>query len=229
MAPGRNLRRACLGVGRRRAGTAHMGSGRGRWEDGGARNGGRHRRGAAQTARERSRGGVRMASLAGVAERMVLAGAGRGAGTVLWGHREGSPPKVGLNDRDLRLMALLYDVNFLSASQLLMLGWGDSVERTGQKRLKLLHDGEYFDRFRPIRKSGTAEWNYRLSSLGWSELTEQGMTPSDRAYTPTAITSISYTEHDLQLAALVLRIAEEAARDRCGGLLDRMPFIWKGR
>ena len=169
-----------------------------------------------------------MASLAGVAERMVLAGDGLGAGTVLWGHREGSPPKVGLNDRDLRLMALLYDVNFLSASQLLMLGWGDSVERTGQKRLKLLHDGEYFDRFRPIRKSGTAEWNYRLSSLGWSALTEQGMTPSDRAYTPTAITSISYTEHDLQLAALVLRIGQDAARDRGGGLLDRMPFIWKG-
>ena len=132
-----------------------------------------------------------MASFAGVAERMVLAGDGLGAGTVLWGNREGSPPKVGLTERDLRLMALVYDVNFLSASQLLMLGWGESVERTGQKRLKLLHDGEYFDRFRPIRKSGTAEWNYRLSSLGWSELTEQGMTPSDRAYTPTAITSIS--------------------------------------
>jgi hypothetical protein len=169
-----------------------------------------------------------MASLAGVAQRMALAGEGLGAGTVQWGHREGSPPKVGLTDRDLRLMALLHDVNFLSASQLLMLGWGDSVERTGQKRLKRLHDCEYFDRFRPIRKSGTAEWNYRLSSLGWSALTEQGMTPRDRAYTPTAITSISYTEHDLQLAALVLGIAQEAATKRTGGLIDRMPFTWKG-
>ena len=69
------------------------------------------------------------------------------------------------------------------------------------------------------------EWNYRLSSLGWPALTEQGMMPSDRAYTPTAMRSISYTEHDLQLAALVLRIAQQAARDRGGGLLDRMPFI----
>ena len=54
------------------------------------------------------------------------------------------------------------------------------------------------------------------------------MAPADRAYTPTAITSISYTEHDLQLAALVLRIAQEAAHERAGGLIDRMPFTWKG-
>ena len=169
-----------------------------------------------------------MASLAGVAERMVLAGEGLGAGTLQWGHREGSPPKVGLTDRDLRLMVLLYDVNFLSASQLLMLGWGDAGEHVGRRRLKRLHDSGYVDRFRPIRKSGTAEWNYRLSSLGWSALTEQRMAPADHAYTPTAITSISYTEHDLQLAALVLRIAQQAARDGGGGLLERMPFTWRG-
>ena len=183
-------------------------------------------RGAAQTARERSRGGVMRAALA---QRMVLSGEGLSAGTVQWGNREGSPPAVRLTDRDLRLMALLYDVNFLSASQLLMLGWGDSVERTGQKRLKRLHDGEYFDRFRPVRESGTAEWNYRLSSRGWSALTERGCAPRDGAYTPTAITSISYTEHDLQLAALVLRIAAGSrARSRLEDFIDRMPFTWKG-
>lgn len=165
---------------------------------------------------------------AALAQRMVLSGERLSAGTVQWGNREGSPLTVRLTDRDLRLMALVYDVNFLSASQLLMLGWGDSVERTGQKRLKRLHGGEYFDRFRPIRESGTAEWNYRLSSRGWSALTERGCAPRHGAYTPTAITSVSYTEHDLQLAALVLRVAEEAARDRGGGLLDRMPFTWKG-
>jgi hypothetical protein len=169
-----------------------------------------------------------MAALAGVAQRMVRSGEDLGAGTVQWGHRDGSPPPVGLTERDLRLMALLCDVNFLSASQLLILGWGESGERVGHKRLKRLHDSGYVDRFRPIQQRGTAEWNYRLSSLGWSALTERRITPSDRAYTPTAITSISYTEHDLQLATLVLRIAREAARNRGGGLLDRMPFIWKG-
>jgi hypothetical protein len=169
-----------------------------------------------------------MPSLAAVAERMVLAGDDLGSGTVQWGHRQESPPTVGLTDRDLRLMALLYDVNFLSASQLLMLGWGDAGERVGRRRLKRLHDSGYVDRFRPIRKSGTAEWNYRLSSLGFSALTEQRMAPAEHAYTPTAITSISYTEHDLQLAALVLRIAQEAATKGTAGLIERMPFTWRG-
>jgi hypothetical protein len=169
-----------------------------------------------------------MAVFASVAQRMVLSGEGLTAGTIQWGHREGSAPSVALTDRDLRLMALVQDVNFLSASQLLMLGWGDSGGRAGQARLKRLHDGGYLDRFRPILERGTAEWNYRLSSPGWAALAERRIVPSDRAYTPAALTSISYTEHDLQLAALVLRIAQEAACELPGGLIDRMPFTWKG-
>jgi hypothetical protein len=52
------------------------------------------------------------------------------------------------------------------------------------------------------------------------------MAAGDRTYVPAALTSVSYTEHDLQLAALVLRIAQEAAGPRSGGLFDRMPFTW---
>jgi hypothetical protein len=165
---------------------------------------------------------------AALVQRMVLAGEGLSAGTVQWGNRERAAPAVRLTDRDLRLMALLHDVNFLSASQLLVLGWGDSGGRVGQKRLKRLHDSEYLDRFRPKVQTGTAEWNYRVSSLGWSALVERRVAPGDRTYTPTVITSISYTEHDLQIGALVLRIAQEAAHKRGGGLIDRMPFTWKG-
>jgi hypothetical protein len=109
-----------------------------------------------------------MAALADVAQRMILSGEGLSAGTVQWGNRAGSTPAVALTDRDLRLMALTHDVNFLSASQLVMLGWENSGERAGQRRLKRLHDGGYLDRFRPIHERGSAEWNYRLSSLGWS-------------------------------------------------------------
>ncbi len=169
-----------------------------------------------------------MAAIAGIAQRVVLSGEGLSAGTIQWGHREGTAPAVGLTDRDLRLMAVVHDVNFLSASQLLMLGWGDSSERAGQARLKRLHDGGYLDRFRPILERGSAEWNYRLSSPGWAVLAGRGIVPSDRVYTPAALTSISYTEHDLQLAALVLHIAQEAACEFPGGLIDRMPFTWKG-
>jgi hypothetical protein len=124
-------------------------------------------------------------------------------------------------------MALTHDVNFLSSSQLVMLGWGDSGERAGQKRLKRLHDGGYLDRFRPARERGSAEWNYRLTSLGWSALIERELATGVRAYTPTAITSISYTEHDLQLASLVLHVAQEATVGH-GALIDTMPFTWRG-
>jgi hypothetical protein len=168
-----------------------------------------------------------MAAIAGVAQRMVLSGENLSAGSVQWGNRAGSAPPVGLTDRDLRLMALTHDVNFLSSSQLVMLGWGSSGERAGQKRLKRLHDCGYLDRFRPIHERGSAEWNYRLSSPGWSALIERGLAPENAAYTPTAITSISYTEHDLQLASLVLQMAQQAAGGQ-GALLDRMPFTWQG-
>jgi Replication-relaxation len=125
-------------------------------------------------------------------------------------------------------MALLYDVNFLSASQLLMLGWGEHAGRVGHRRLKLLHDSGYVDRFRGIAGNGSAEWNYRLGCKGWSALRARGMAADERAYTPTALGSISYSEHDLQLAALVLRIAQQAAGPSGGGLIERMPFTWKG-
>lgn len=149
-------------------------------------------------------------------------------GTLEWGRRDRVGAPLYLTPRDLRLLALLYDVNFLSASQLLLLGWGASQARAGQARLKRLHDGGYLDRFRPVKRVGSAEWNYRVSSAGWSVLSRHQLVPHGRAYTPVAITSISYTEHDLQLAALVLQIAHAAAGAPAEGLLERMPFTWQG-
>jgi hypothetical protein len=46
-------------------------------------------------------------------------------------------------------MALLHGANFLSMSQLTVLGWGPSSERAAQMRLKRLRDAGYVDRFRP--------------------------------------------------------------------------------
>ena len=47
-------------------------------------------------------------------------------------------------------------------------------------------------------------------------------------YAPAALTSISYTEHDLQLAALMLRLALDVGGGATGGLIDSMPFEWRG-
>jgi hypothetical protein len=125
-------------------------------------------------------------------------------------------------------MVLIHDVNYLSSSQLTMLGWGAFGERAGQRRLKRLHDSGYLDRFRPIPQVGTAEWIYQLSTTGWTTLAEQGIVSQDCPYTPAAITSISYTEHDLQLAALILHIAQTAAPNQAGGLIGTMTFHWQG-
>jgi hypothetical protein len=134
---------------------------------------------------------------------------------------------MALTKRDLRLLALIYDVNFLSASQLIVLGWGVG-ERAGQQRLKLLHDNQYLDRFRPVTASGSTEWNYRLTAHGWATLAQRGLTLDERSYAPTRITSVSYTEHDLQIAAIILAIAQSAAPKQPDALIDRLPFQWLG-
>ncbi len=163
-----------------------------------------------------------------ILERMLRSGGGLSAGSWQWGKRAAPAPWVALTERDLRLMALLHDVNFLSASQLLVLGWGEQAGRVGQRRLALLHDSGYVDRFRPVRAAGRAEWNYRLTALGWSALIETGSAPREASYTPAVVTSIAYTEHDLQLAAVVLHIALLATVEEGAGLIDRMPFAWRG-
>ena len=163
-----------------------------------------------------------------IVQRALLAGEDLSGGTINWGRRPQRPPRIALTDRDLGLMALLYGANFLSMSHLTALGWGLSRERAAQMRLKCLHDNGYVDHFRPASAYGRAEWNYRLTSVGFSALTECEMVPDERRYTPTPLTSISYAEHDLQLASIVLHIAQEAARDGQEALIAPMPFRWLG-
>src|SRR5271166_4088918 len=169
-----------------------------------------------------------MSAHSGLAERAALSGQDLGLLSVQFGRRKGAPPMMCLTDRDLRLMALLLDVNYLLTSQLVMLGWGSSRTRAAQKRLKVLHDGGFLDRFRPVRRIGSAEWIYRLSVRGWRALASQDIVDGNTRYKPTAFTSISYTEHDLQLSALILRIALAAGGSYTDGLIDTMPFTWQG-
>jgi Replication-relaxation len=163
-----------------------------------------------------------------IVHRALLAGEDLSAATIQWGRRPDPPSPLALTDRDLRLMALLHGANFLSMSHLTALGWGFSRERAAQMRLKRLHDSGYVDHFRPASAYGRAEWNYRLTSLGFSALRECEMVPDERRYTPVPLTSISYAEHDLQLASIVLHIARDAAADGQEALIAQMPFRWLG-
>jgi len=85
-----------------------------------------------------------------LAERAASSGQDLALLSVQFGRRKGAPPMMCLTDRDLRLMALLLDVNYLTTRQLVILGWGESRVRAAQKRLKVLHDRGFIDRFRPI-------------------------------------------------------------------------------
>jgi hypothetical protein len=111
-----------------------------------------------------------MSARSGLAERAALSGQDLGLLSVQFGRRKAAPPMMCLTDRDLRLMGLLLDVNYLLTSQLVMLGWGASRTRAAQRRLKLLHGGGFLDRFRPVRRIGSAEWIYRLSALQLLEM-----------------------------------------------------------
>ena len=169
-----------------------------------------------------------MAARGSLAERAALSGQDLSLLSVQFGRRKGAGPMMCLTDRDLRLMALLLDVNYLLTSQLVMLGWGATRTRAAQKRLKVLHDGGFLDRFRPVRRIGSAEWIYRLSARGLKALASQDIVDGNARYKPKAFTSISYTEHDLQLSALILRIALDAGGSSTDGLIDTMPFTWQG-
>jgi Replication-relaxation len=164
---------------------------------------------------------------AGVAERIARSGKDLGLASLQWGVRPSAAPRLVLNERDLRLMSFLYDVNYLTSSQLVALGWGTSSVRAGQHRLKRLHDAGLIDRLRPVRARGAGEWIYRLSARGWKELAAKQMVEESTRFKPAALTSISYAEHDLQLSALILRLALDAA-GAGRGLIERMPFEWRG-
>lgn len=90
------------------------------------------------------------------------AGDGLAEQTICWGRRGTSARGVALTARDVRLLALLYDVNFLSSSQLMLLGWGRASNAAG-RRLRLLHEAGYVDRFRAPAAVGSNEWIYRIT------------------------------------------------------------------
>lgn len=168
----------------------------------------------------------RAAALNSVAERAATAGWNLAAAGIHWGKRPPATKPVALTERDLRLLALLHDVNYLSSSQLALLGWGGDSS-CSRRRLRRLHDLELIDKFRPARAAGSYEWNYRLTVEGWRLIAEARLAAEDKRYKPADIHSISYAEHDLQVNALVLDIAHRA-RSGAGPLLDAMPFEWHG-
>jgi Replication-relaxation len=143
------------------------------------------------------------------AERAARAGWGLGAASIHWGKRPAEPRPVAVTERDCGLLALLHDVNYLSASQIAMLGWGGDSS-CARRRLRLLHDRGLIDKFRPAAAAGSYEWNYRLTVAGWRLLDGRGLCAEEKPYAPADLHSIAYVEHDLQV------------------MLYALPFQWHG-
>jgi hypothetical protein len=140
--------------------------------------------------------------------------------------RPASPPaQVAITERDLQLLEWLEQLNYLTTTMIGVLLWGD-VTYAVRRRLKLLHDGGYLARVRPVTAGGSAEWIYQLTEKSWRVLAA-----ADRARLPRFITgrlhSISYVEHDIQLSAMLLQAAL-AAYPGDGPLAARLPFTWIG-
>ncbi len=160
------------------------------------------------------------------AERAARAGSGLSAASIHWGKRGAAAKPVAVTERDCRLLELLHDVNYLSSSQMALLGWGADSTCT-RRRLRLLHDRGLIDKFRPAAPAGSYEWNYRLTEEGWRMLSDRGMSADRKLYKPADIHSIAYVEHDLQVNALVLHLAHRARAGE-SPLLEEMPFAWHG-
>ena len=98
-------------------------------------------------------------------QRYALAGDRLAPNSIFWGTRRENPKQTIPTNRDLSLLALLYDVNFLSASQLTLLGWGRDSDAAG-KRHRRLHDSGYIDKFRGPAPTGASRVELPSGTFG---------------------------------------------------------------
>lgn len=170
-------------------------------------------------------------SCAELDERLAAAGVDLGMMAIQWGTRPDRPPSIAVTRRDLQLLRFLHDFGYASTSTLAAFFWG-KYGSAPRERLKLLHDAGLVDKLRPAvgRSRGASEWIYRLTAPGWRALTAWGEPADGLPFKPARLTSISYVEHDVQVAALLAIIAARAARacGRDGPLLTAAPFTIGG-
>jgi Replication-relaxation len=163
-----------------------------------------------------------------LSDRSRRAGHGISSVGLQWGRRPGDPPLTAITDRDVGLLLALSEAGYLSSSQLIMLGWAKDSSQARQ-RLKRLHDVGLTDKLRPYTPHGSYEWTYRLTIAGFQLLVSAELLEPTPVYKPAELHSASYIEHDLQVNALVLHIAQHARPDTGPGLLGQMPFQWQAR
>lgn len=157
---------------------------------------------------------------------LASVGDGLTEAAIQWGRRPPEPPPVSLTPRDLAMFGWLEQHRFATSGMLSALFFHQHSHPV-RRRLKLLHDAGYLDKFRPNRgRGGSSEWIYRLTQRGWHVLCDHGCSVSGRL--PFGeLTDLAYVGHDLQLDSLLISIARRAFPGH-GPLLERLPFEWHG-
>lgn len=79
--------------------------------------------------------------------------------------------------RDVAILRDVWRYKFLTAPQVLELWWPGKTHRAGQRRLRVLFEAGFVDRFRPITRRGSFPWTYQLAAEGHRLLKLTGEIP----------------------------------------------------
>lgn len=106
--------------------------------------------------------------------------------------------------RDVALLRDVWRYKFLTAPQLCELWWPGRSERAGQRRLRMLFEAGYLERFRPVTRRGSYPWTYQLAGEGHRLLRRAGVIATHERFCRRSVYDYGHILHELELNAWVL-------------------------
>jgi len=106
--------------------------------------------------------------------------------------------------RDIAVLRDVWRYKFLTAPQLHELWWPGRSERAGQRRLRILFEAGYLERFRPITRRGSFPWTYQLAAHGHRLLQRAGVIAARERFNRRSVYDYGHILHEIQLNAWVL-------------------------
>ena len=106
--------------------------------------------------------------------------------------------------RDVAILRDVWRYKFLTAPQVLELWWPGRSDRAGQRRLRVLFEAGYLDRFRPVTRRGSFPWTYQLAADGHRLLQRAGDIPYGERFNARSVYDYGHVLHEIQLNAWVL-------------------------
>lgn len=126
-----------------------------------------------------------------------------------WGEREAGAP-CALQARDLEILVALARYRFLTTGQIAELWWPGGGLRAVRRRMTLLFDAGFVERFRPQTLRGAYQWTYCLARPGFRAAQQSNDLPRALKFAPRReqIFDYRYVIHDLKVNEWVLRLRE---------------------